>query len=152
MKKIQNNKYKINDEIFIRSMKQSAKIIKILSNNRYLVNITSINIEVKEDDITIVPANTKNNKKKTSYPKNFSNFHNLNIKKIDLHGIHLADLKEIVLKNISDAIMQGYKQIELVHGIGDGVLKSALPKILKETSVVKSFKESSNPGIMMVYL
>lgn len=151
--------YKIDDIVFVKPLKKEGFILKILNNNKYLVKVNEICINALENDLKhidkLVTKNIKNNKK----IKNITNSkaqnlykHSNKIKTIDLHGVKYANLEEIVLREISNAVMQGYKQVHLMHGIGHEILKNALPKILDTISVISSYKETENPGVMAVYL
>ncbi len=144
--------YKLNETVFINSFKRKGIITKILNNHEYLITMNSLTMQANEADIRKIEEKDNKKKSKINFRKKTNIQHNNLTKSFDLHGIHLIDLEDTVLKDISDAIMQGCSKIELVHGIGNGILKSALPQILQKISVVRSFEESSNPGVMIVYL
>lgn len=150
--------FKINDHVFVKPLKKEGQIAKILNNNEYLVNIEAISYRLKEDNLEISTKNFKKSAKNnnSSHKKkknpNYDYKNSLKIKTVDLHGVKYADLEEIVLKEISDAIIKGYKQVNLMHGIGHEVLKKALPSILDNISVISSYKETENPGVLTVYL
>lgn len=150
--------FKLNEKVYIKPLKKEGQIIKILKQEEYLVNIGTISIKLKEQDIEITTKNLKTStkKEKNNYKKkknpNYKYENSLKVKTVDLHGVKYADLEEIVLKEISDAIIKGYKQVNLMHGIGHEVLKKALPRILDNISVISSYKETENPGVLTVYL
>lgn len=147
--------YKLNDIIFVKPLKKEGRIVKILNNHEYLVNINNISYKLPQNAIDECVQKSKKLKKisknKNSLASKLYN-NSLKIKTIDLHGVKYAELEEIVLQAISDAIMNGYKQLNLMHGLGHEVLKKSLPNILNNISVVKSYKETENPGVMAVYL
>ena len=151
--------FKIGESVFVKPIKKEGLIVKILNNNKYLVKVNEICINIAESDLKhidkLATKNTKNNKKikNITNSKAQNRYENSNkIKTVDLHGVKYANLEEIVLREISNAVMQGYKQVHLMHGIGHEILKNALPKILDNISVISSYKETENPGVMAVYL
>lgn len=155
-KKISENKYLIGDEVYIPSFKKNGIIQKILNNNKYLISINSLSVNVDEDDIK---ERKEISKKSSKYSKKYSEKesqekykNSLSPLVIDLHGVKFSDLEEIVLNTISQAVVKGVKEVHLMHGIGNGILKNEIPNILSKVDAVKSFKESSNPGITIIYL
>ena len=151
--------FKIDESVFVKPLKKEGLIVKILNNNKYLVKINEISLNVNENDLKAIDNTTKKTPKNNKKIKNLTNSkaqnlyeHSNKIKTVDLHGVKYTNLEEIVLREISDAVMQGYKQVHLMHGIGHEILKNALPKILDNISVISSYKETENPGVMAVYL
>ncbi|MGI6680491.1 MAG: Smr/MutS family protein [Bdellovibrionota bacterium] len=154
--------FKENQIVFVKTFRKEGRIVKSLNNNYYLVNVGEISIKLRSDALENTPKNInakstetiskkqKNRKKDSEISKAYAN--SIKVKTIDLHGVKAKDLEEIILREISKAILEGYKQINLMHGIGHGVLKNSLPKILDKISAVSHYRETNNLGVMAVYL
>ena len=53
---------------------------------------------------------------------------------------------------VNRAIMDGYRELQIIHGIGTGKVRTAVEKSLTTLEVVKSFKlDPNNPGQTRVF-
>ncbi len=62
--------------------------------------------------------------------------------KIDLHGMYAQEAIEKLDKFISDALITGYDEVIISHGIGTGKLAYAVKEFLKTHPSVKSFDDA----------
>jgi len=62
--------------------------------------------------------------------------------KLDLHGLRVDEAIEKVDKFISDALISGFDEVLIYHGIGTGRLAKAVREFLKNHPKVKSFKDA----------
>tara|TARA_B100000214_G_scaffold195701_1_gene141590 strand:+ start:246 stop:752 length:507 start_codon:yes stop_codon:yes gene_type:complete len=147
--------FSIGDKILFKKDSLKGKIIKI--NSFYKVTVLTedgFEIHVSKSDLVRVEHGTDNY---NSYGNNFNvkdienkkktlrkNQRSQNFLKVDLHielltsNYHYMDNFEIVQlqlnechKNLEKAIKTGMSRIEIVHGIGEGVLKNEVHKILR---------------------
>ena len=147
--------FSIGDKILFKKDSLKGKIIKI--NSLYKVTVLTedgFEIHVSKSDLVRVEHGTD---KYNSYGTNFNvkdienkkntsrkNQRSQNFLKVDLHielltsNYHYMDNFEIVQlqlnechKNLEKAIKRGISRIEIVHGIGEGVLKNEGHKILR---------------------
>ena len=75
------------------------------------------------------------------------------MRELDLHG-ESRDIARILIEEfIRDSIKMGEKQIKIIHGIGTGVLKKEVQKVLKNNkNVEKSYIDFFNIGQTIVVL
>ena len=59
--------------------------------------------------------------------------------KIDLHGYDRESARVAVSDFINVAVMMGYVEVVIVHGIGSGVVKEAVHNTLKKNKKVLSY-------------
>ncbi|MBQ9024692.1 MAG: Smr/MutS family protein [Bacilli bacterium] len=77
----------------------------------------------------------------------------INLPSIDLHGYDRVLTKIKVNEFINDSIKLKYKQILIIHGIGDGILRNEVFKILKNNKYVESYNINGiNVGATIVNL
>jgi len=70
---------------------------------------------------------------------------------LDLHGEYGFSAEVLTKEFINDNISLKNKKVCIVHGIGEGILKKVVHKVLKEDSRIKSFKvDFMNPGCTIV--
>lgn len=74
---------------------------------------------------------------------------------VDLHGLRVKDALILVERVIDQALLQRFRYLDLVHGIGTGQLKNALDRFLtkkKAENLIESFKLNDfNPGETRVF-
>ena len=77
----------------------------------------------------------------------------VNLPSIDLHGLDRTLAKIEVEDFIRDSVKLKYKQILIIHGIGEGILRQEVFKILKTNKNVESYKINGiNVGCTIVNL
>ena len=62
--------------------------------------------------------------------------------KLDLHGLRAEEACERMDKFLSDALLQGFDEVLIYHGIGTGKLAYAVKEFLKAHPSVKSFADA----------
>lgn len=73
--------------------------------------------------------------------------------KLDLHGVTSAEAKVYINDFINDSIIQGIEYIEIIHGIGTGVIKNTTYEELKNNKKVIDYKSHyHNSGCVIVKL
>ena len=71
--------------------------------------------------------------------------------KVDLHGYDRESARVVVNDFVSEAVMMGYEEVVIVHGIGSGVLKSMVQETLsKNKSVISYYINGMNNGCTVV--
>jgi DNA mismatch repair protein MutS2 len=75
---------------------------------------------------------------------------------IDIRGRRADEALDIVRRFVDDAVMVTVREIRILHGKGDGILKSVVRDYLKTVDVVKSFRDEhadrGGAGITVVEL
>ena len=59
--------------------------------------------------------------------------------KIDLHGCDRDSARVFVNDFIDEAVMMGYDEVVIIHGIGSGIVKDAVHDTLKKHKKVLSY-------------
>ncbi|MDR1912263.1 MAG: Smr/MutS family protein [Helicobacteraceae bacterium] len=62
--------------------------------------------------------------------------------KIDLHGLRVEEALELLDKFLSDALIAGFDEALIVHGIGSGALARAVREALKSYPHISSFSDA----------
>ena len=70
---------------------------------------------------------------------------------LDLHGEYSFSSELLVKEFINDNILLHNPKICIIHGIGEGILRKTVHKILKEDKRIKEFSiDFFNPGCTIV--
>lgn len=76
-----------------------------------------------------------------------------NIPTIDLHGLDRDSARVVVLDFIKDNLKMGNNYIVIVHGIGSGILKEEVGKVLSNNKHVLEFQVwNYNRGCTVAYI
>lgn len=79
--------------------------------------------------------------------------HHNDMPELDLHGETRASTRILVREFLHDNYVMGKYEVAIVHGIGEGILKKEVHKVLKENKLVEEFKlDNFNSGCTLVKL
>lgn len=114
------------------------------SRGNLLIRIGSIKMNVNIKDLILIESEVAGNKeRKRRRYSNISYNKSKNIKtEINLIGENLDDAITIMNKYIDDAFLAGLKNVSIIHGRGEGVLRNGLRRELKHNKHVKTFKSA----------
>ena len=66
--------------------------------------------------------------------------------KLDLRGARVEDALAALEARISDVLMAGGEQLEIIHGVGTGALRDAVRRKLRELPEVREVRSADEPG------
>lgn len=141
-----------------------AEVVRI---NRNKIEVISDSIKMSIDKNKVIKVDKKNYLKQSANKKsksiiNSSIFEDINEKRkefslqLDIRGLRAEKALEEVGKFIDEARLLGERDISILHGKGDGILKTIIRDSLKTNSEVESYKsariELGGEGITQVKL
>jgi DNA mismatch repair protein MutS2 len=141
-----------------------AEVVRI---NRNKIEVISDSIKMSIDKNKVIKVDKKNYLKQSANKKaksiiNSSIFEDINEKRkefslqLDIRGFRAEKALEEVSKFIDEARLLGERDISILHGKGDGILKTIIRDSLKTNSEVESYKsariELGGEGITQVKL
>jgi len=133
------------DYVIIKGQ-NSAGTVESIKRNNAIVNFDSVKVVVKTDRLQRIEKPVENRREKPASHKNimkdihkraaeFSPF-------LDLRGIRGEEALEKTRKWIDEAILTGNKDLEVLHGKGDGILRSIIRRYLSGVQQVESFRDA----------
>lgn len=136
--KVQNHTFVVGDHVKIDSMNREGDISEVLKNHQVTVLVSGLAIKLKDTDITFLHPKTKVQKVKSGgRPKMKKTGHY----EVNIIGMRYQEAMDTVDKFIDDAIVLGYPSVRVVHGMGTGVLRNGVRKMLKTNKNVKAFRD-----------
>lgn len=136
--KVQNHTFVVGDHVKIDSMNREGDISEVLKNHQVTVLVSGLAIKLKDTDITFLHPKTKVQKVKSgSRPKMKKTGHY----EVNIIGMRYQEAMDTVDKFIDDAIVLGYPSVRIIHGMGTGVLRNGVRKMLKTNKNVKAFRD-----------
>ena len=128
-----------NSEVIVVALNKRGKILEVIKPGVYRVLVGAMSMRCKEGELRFVSkGKAKQDKKKRSYSSE-APLRDQPLT-VDLHGMREAEARDAVEHAVNRAVLDGYQVLEIVHGIGEGTLKSAVNDVLGSLSVVKAFK------------
>lgn len=141
-----------------------AEVVRI---NRNKIEVISDSIKMSIDKNKVIKVDKKNYLKQSANKKsksiiNSSIFEDINEKRkefslqLDIRGLRAEKALEEAGKFIDEARLLGERDLSILHGKGDGILKTIIRDFLKTNSEVESYKsariELGGEGITQVKL
>lgn len=116
------------------------------SRGNVQVRIGSLKTSCRISDLIIIESEASGNKERKKQRADrmaFSNNKAMTIRtELNLIGRNLDDAIYEMNKYLDDAFLAGLKQVRIVHGRGEGILRSGLRAELKKNKHVKSYKSA----------
>ena len=75
---------------------------------------------------------------------------------IDLHGFLPADIPNVVVDYLEEAVARGFSEVRLIHGRGKGVQRARIRELLRDHPHVQAYTDAPAPrggwGATVVWL
>ncbi|MFA6877541.1 MAG: endonuclease MutS2 [Fusobacterium sp.] len=124
------------EKVFVRSLKQYADVLKINKvKETVFIQAGILKLEVSLDDVTKIIS-----KKKKTYNSVASHSKSLVKSKIDLRGKMVEESVYDLESYFDSAVLNGYKEVQVITGNGTGALRKGVVSYLKECRYVKEFR------------
>jgi DNA mismatch repair protein MutS2 len=145
----------VGDFVTVGESGTSGEVVNI-SGKQATILVNGMKIKSKINKISISSPPKKNKKQKTrSYGG--SEQIDLSVKpKLDIRGYRGDAAVKELMHYLDKAVSRGLRQVEIVHGKGEGILKKLVHEHLEEREEIKSFNlapwEHGGPGCTLVEL
>lgn len=130
--------FKVGDEVYVSSLNQNAKILKVVANKNSLqvqAGILKLLVPISE----VKKIEKKNNSRprgSISYVKSSSKA------EIDVRGKFAEDAIHDIESFLDKSVLAGYNQVYIVHGKGTMALRKKIQEFLKNSAYVLEFKDA----------
>lgn len=123
------------EEVKVTTFNQKGYIVKQLNDNEYNVQVGIMKVNVKADDLQkIGPSKDQSLQSKGSSLKRQSSTKS----ELDLRGVRVEEGLSRLDKYIDEALVSGYDNVRIIHGLGTGAMRQATQEYLKGHRHVKS--------------
>lgn len=139
------NELKIGDRVKVISLDQKGNVISLPDDrNEVQVQVGLLKINVKLDNLTKIQDGTKKKSQKASRHGSLykSKVQNIALS-INVIGKPLDDAIMDVDKYLDDAYIAGVKEVTIIHGRGEGILREGLHRMFKSHKHVKKFRKGA---------
>ena len=133
------HEFKVGDKAKIISTSQVGEIISIKKGEARL-NVGGLTLSTATKDLEYVASYKPAKIKKLHEERSFKRAE----KELKLIGLHVNEALELLDAYLTKAYGANMKQVKIVHGIGTLALKKAVISHLKQSKLVKSFKDADH--------
>ena len=134
-----NRAPKVGDDILVTSYGQRGTLVKHLKDGRWEAQVGLIKMTLEEQEFNLLKAEKEQQPKRkqvnvvkranTAGPK----------ARLDLRGKRYEEAMEELDAFIDQALLNNMAQVDIIHGIGTGVIREGVTKYLRRNKHVKSF-------------
>ena len=130
---------KIGDEIVVTAYGQRGTLINQLKDGRWEAQVGLIKMTLKRDEFGLV----KVEKDETPKKKQVHVVKRANVKgpkaRLDLRGKRYEEAMQELDEFIDQALLNNMAQVDIIHGIGTGVIREGVTKYLRRNKHIKEF-------------
>ncbi|MET3557032.1 DNA mismatch repair protein MutS2 [Streptococcus rupicaprae] len=130
---------KVGDDIVVLAYGQRGTLTKELKDGRFEAQVGLIKMTLKKEEFDLVKKEADSQPK----AKPISVVKRSNVKgpsaRLDLRGKRYEEAMQELDEFIDQALLNNLAQVDIVHGIGTGVIREAVTKYLRANKQVKSF-------------
>lgn len=132
---------KVGDEILVISYGQRGTLVKQLKDGRWEAQVGLIKMTLEEKEFNLIKAEkeaTQPKKRQVNVVKR-SNMSGPRAR-LDLRGKRYEEAMQELDGFIDQALLNNMAQVDIIHGIGTGVIREGVTKYLRRNKHVKSFE------------
>lgn len=129
-----NVNYEVGDRVRVGESERIGTITQI-KGEKVQVNINGLLVNTSKDNLTKMPKLVQKERKGESE----RHFHRGVTRELNIVGQHIDEGIVMLESYLDSALLNGYSQVKIIHGIGTGQLKNAVWAKLKQLKFVKSF-------------
>ncbi len=139
---------RLGDRVKVLSLGQNGEIVTLPDEKGELtVQVGILKAKVNLDDIMLIEGGALDVNRPRKVRKNYGAMYkaktqNVSIS-IDVRGKNLDDAVMDVDKYLDDATMAGLKEVTIIHGRGEGILRRGLQEMMRTNKHVKRFRKGN---------
>lgn len=137
--------YLVGDIVLLLSMKRQGEVISINKKGILSIDLGGLKVNLKPPEVQFVKRKEKQKLAKSnlkSLKKTTNQSYELNI-----IGERYEEAMLILDKFLDDAIVHNYTSVRIVHGLGSGILRKGVRKMLDKNKYVVSYRDGgANEG------
>lgn len=130
---------KVGDDIVVTAYGQRGTLTNRLKDGRWEAQVGLIKMTLKSDEFNLVKAEKDNQPKQ----RQVHTIKRANVKgpkaRLDLRGKRYEEAMLELDEFIDQALLNNLSQVDIIHGIGTGVIREAVTKYLRRNRNVKEF-------------
>ena len=134
-----NRAPKVGDDILVTSYGQRGTLVKQLKDGRWEAQVGLIKMTLEEQEFNLLKAEKEAQPKRKQVNVVKRTNANGPRARLDLRGKRYEEAMEELDAFIDQALLNNMAQVDIIHGIGTGVIREGVTKYLRRNKQVKSF-------------
>lgn len=139
---------KLGDRVKVLSLGQKGEIVSLPDDRgELMVQVGILKAKVKIEDIMLIEGGALDTNRPKKVKKNYGSMYRAKAQNvsmtIDVRGKNLDDATMDVDKYLDDATMAGLKEVTVIHGRGEGILKKGLQEMMRSHKHVKRYRKGN---------
>ena len=134
-----NRAPKVGDDILVTSYGQRGTLVKQLKDGRWEAQVGLIKMTLDEQEFNLLKAEKDQQPKRKQVNVVKRTNTNGPRARLDLRGKRYEEAMEKLDAFIDQALLNNMAQVDIIHGIGTGVIREGVTKYLRRNKHVKSF-------------
>lgn len=142
------DKLKVGDRVKVLTLGQNGEILSLPdSKGNLFVQVGLLKAAVNVKNLMLIQEGIKQKKKTPPTKSKYGNLYKTKAQNVSLsinvRGKNLDDAVMDVDKYLDDAYMAGLKEVTVIHGRGEGILRNGLQNMFKKHKHVESFRKGA---------
>ena len=135
----ENHDYKIGDIVKVLSVNRQGEVVDINKKGMLTISMGGLKLNAKKTEVQFMHEKVPE-KKETS---NIRSLRRANKQSYELNiiGMRYEEAMNAVDKFIDGALVSNYSTVRIIHGMGTGVLRKGVRKLLDKNKYVKSYQD-----------
>ena len=134
-----NRAPKVGDDILVTSYGQRGTLVNQLKDGRWKAQVGLIKMTLEEQEFNLLKAEKEQQPKRKQVNVVKRTNTNGPRARLDLRGKRYEEAMEELDAFIDQALLNNMAQVDIIHGIGTGVIREGVTKYLRRNKQVKSF-------------
>ncbi len=139
---------KLGDRVKVLSLGQKGQIVSLPDDKgELMVQVGILKAKVKLDDIMLIEGGALDTNRPKKVKKTYGSMYKAKTQtvaiSVDVRGKNLDDAVMDVDKYLDDATMAGLKEVTVIHGRGEGILKKGLQDMMRTHKHVRRFRKGN---------
>lgn len=139
---------KLGDRVKVLSLNQKGEIVSLPDDKgELMVQVGILKAKVKLDDIMLIEGGALDINRPKKVKQSYGSMYRAKAQhvsvSIDVRGKNLDDATMDVDKYLDDATIAGLKEVTVIHGRGEGVLKKGLQDMMTRHKHVRRYRKGS---------
>ena len=142
---------RLGDRVKVLTLGQKGEIIGLPDEKGNLqVQVGSLKVSANVEDIMLIEGGAMGTNRQKKVSSSYGSMYKQKAKtvsvQVDVRGKSLDEAIPEVEKYLDDAFMAGLEEVTIIHGRGEGILRSGIQQMLKKNKQVKSFRAGDFHG------
>ena len=140
--------------VTVNALKKQGVITRVLPGGSYVVAVGSFTLTVKHNEVEpCTPCRPKSIGGPGAASKQLKRRGRTSSSTLDLHGLTVEQAVRALETWLNQAVLDGCKQLKVIHGLGSGRIQQAVHDTLEKYSVVRAFRiNDANPGATDIFI